>query len=102
MLYDAGVGNKTEDDTEDFITIFKSRSYPQLQETFEEYQRLAGRPIEDAIGNEFEGEMRKGLLAIGKDARLYVGPNGRFSYTYFLKYNLKHKNNHDLYIINRI
>ena len=72
MLYDAGVGAKSEDDTDDFITIFNTRSFAQLQETFEEYQRLAGRPIEDAIDTEFSGDMRKGLLAIGED----VGTEG--------------------------
>ncbi|KAK8385025.1 hypothetical protein O3P69_014531 [Scylla paramamosain] len=73
MLYDAGVGNKSEDDTEDFITIFNTRSYAQLQETFEEYQRLAGRPIEDAIDTDFSGDMRKGLLAIVQRVRDPLG-----------------------------
>ncbi|XP_045123878.1 annexin A5-like [Portunus trituberculatus] len=73
MLYDAGVGVKSEDDTEDFITIFNTRSYAQLQETFEEYHRLAGQPIEDAIDTEFSGDMRKGLLAIVQRVRDPLG-----------------------------
>ncbi|XP_050713670.1 annexin-B12-like [Eriocheir sinensis] len=72
-LYDAGVGNKDEEDTEDFITILNSRSYPQLQETFEEYLRLAGCNIEEAIESEFSGDMQKGLLAIVQRVRDPLG-----------------------------
>ncbi|KAG0728545.1 Annexin-B12 [Chionoecetes opilio] len=72
-LYDAGVGTHTEEDTEDFITVFKSRSFPQLGEILEQYQRLAGRPIQDAIKEEFNGDMQIGLLAIVQRVRDPLG-----------------------------
>lgn len=66
ILYDAGVGKNNDTDEEEFIRILNTRSFPQLQETFEEYQRLAGAPIEDALREEFDGDMKSGLLAIGE------------------------------------
>jgi annexin A7/11 len=43
-----------------------SRSYPQLQQIFIEYQRLTGRDFEKAIRNEFSGDIESGLLAVGE------------------------------------
>nr|XP_053656149.1 annexin-B12-like [Cherax quadricarinatus] len=63
-LYDAGVGKNSETDEEEFIRLFNNRSFPQLKETFEEYQKLSGSPIEDAVSQEFSGDIKTGLLAI--------------------------------------
>lgn len=63
-LYDAGVGKNSDTDEEEFIRVLNMRSFPQLKETFQEYERLAGAPIEDAISQEFTGDMKSGLLAI--------------------------------------
>lgn len=49
-----------------FNAILCSRSYPQLKQIFEEYQRLTGHDFEKAIKNEFSGDIEAGLLAIGK------------------------------------
>ena len=49
-----------------FNAILCSRSYPQLQQIFNEYQRLTGHDIEKAIKNEFSGDIESGLLAIGE------------------------------------
>lgn len=38
----------------------------QLQQVFLEYEKITGHTIEDAIENEFSGDIKKGLFAIGK------------------------------------
>ncbi|XP_071540722.1 LOW QUALITY PROTEIN: annexin-B12-like [Panulirus ornatus] len=73
ILYDSGVGKNNDTDEEEFIRILNTRSFPQLQETFEEYQRLAGAPIEDALSEEFNGDMKNGLLAIVQRVRDPLG-----------------------------
>jgi annexin A7/11 len=49
-----------------FNSILCSRSYPQLKQIFNEYQRLTGHDFEKAIKNEFSGDIASGLLAIGE------------------------------------
>ncbi|KAG7162159.1 Annexin-B12-like [Homarus americanus] len=66
LLYDAGVGMNSETDEEEFIRILNTRSFPQLKEVFNQYETLAAAPIEDALGEEFSGDMKNGLLAIGE------------------------------------
>lgn len=56
-------------DEDEFIRILNMRSFPQLKETFEEYDRLDSDGIEKAIKEEFSGTMLKGLLGIGKQAK---------------------------------
>jgi Annexin. len=53
-------------DESTFNAILCSRSYPQLQQIFIEYQRLTGHDFEKAIKNEFSGDIESGLLAIGE------------------------------------
>ena len=47
-----------------FIFLF-FRSYPQLRATFEEYQKLGKKDIEDAIKSEMSGDIKNGMLTIG-------------------------------------
>lgn len=49
-----------------FNTILITRSYQQLRQTFSEYERLAGKDIEETIKKEFSGSVKKGLLGIGE------------------------------------
>lgn len=66
-LYHAGLANNygTEDELE-FTRILNTRSYPQLQETFKEYERISMEPIEKSIHEEFSGDLKQGLLAISE------------------------------------
>ncbi|KAK4302356.1 hypothetical protein Pmani_025541 [Petrolisthes manimaculis] len=63
-LYDSGVGMNSETNEEEFIRILNTRSFPQLKETFDEYERLDSEGIEKALTEEFSGDLRKGLLGI--------------------------------------
>lgn len=36
-----------------------------MKQIFQEYENITGHTIEDAIENEFSGDVKKGLLAIG-------------------------------------
>lgn len=38
----------------------------QLKVTFDEYEKIAQESIEDSIEKEFSGDIKNGLLAIGK------------------------------------
>jgi len=44
----------------------RCRSYPQLRATFEEYQKLSGKDIADSISSEMSGDLKKGMLTVGK------------------------------------
>lgn len=48
-----------------FNAILVQRNVPQLKQIFQEYENITGHTIEDAIENEFSGDVKKGLLAIG-------------------------------------
>ena len=53
-------------DESTFNAILVQRNVPQLQQIFAEYEKITGHTIESAIENEFSGDIKKGLLAIGK------------------------------------
>jgi len=53
-------------DESTFNAILAQRSYPQLQATMIEYERITGHSLEKAIRNEFSGDIQEGLTAIGK------------------------------------
>ncbi|KAF2885539.1 hypothetical protein ILUMI_20607 [Ignelater luminosus] len=57
----------------EFNAILVTRSYQQLRQTFAEYERLAGKDIEEAIKKEFSGNVQKGLLGIVKCVKSKVG-----------------------------
>lgn len=44
---------------------------PQLRQIFIEYEKITGHDIEKAIENEFSGDIKKGLLAIGNYTKTY-------------------------------
>lgn len=64
-LYAAGEA-KLGTDEEVFNRIMAHSSFEQLRLIFEEYKKLSGKTIEQAIKNEIGGELKEAMLAIGK------------------------------------
>ncbi|XP_043515822.1 annexin B9-like isoform X1 [Frieseomelitta varia] len=56
-----------------FNAILVQRNVPQLRQIFQEYENITGHTIEDAIENEFSGDVKKGLLAIVKCVKNRAG-----------------------------
>ena len=52
-------------DESTFNAVLCQRSFSQLAATFREYESVTGHPFEKAIKNEFSGDIKDGLLAIG-------------------------------------
>lgn len=67
-IFKAGEGKFGTDESE-FIRILCSRSFSQLNATFEEYKKINGNDIEKAIKKEMRGDLEKACLAIAKSAR---------------------------------
>ena len=65
-LYDAGIGMNAGTDESEFINILNNRSFAQLNATFGEYENISQETIEESIEKEFSGDIKNGLLAIGK------------------------------------
>ena len=49
-----------------YFNLNNELSYSQLRALFVEYQRQAGRPLEDDIKKEMSGDLQKIFLAISK------------------------------------
>ncbi|EOA99380.1 Annexin A8, partial [Anas platyrhynchos] len=67
-LYAAGEKIRGTDEIQ-FITILCTRSATHLMKVFEEYQKLAGKSIEDSIRSETSGSLEEAMLAIVKCTR---------------------------------
>ncbi|EAA02014.4 AGAP012784-PA, partial [Anopheles gambiae str. PEST] len=63
QLYDAGEG-KLGTDEEVFYKILAHASFDQLEIVFEEYKKLSGQTIEQAMKSELSGELYDALSAI--------------------------------------
>ncbi|KAI4539837.1 hypothetical protein MG293_010232 [Ovis ammon polii] len=63
-LYDAGEGRWGTDELA-FNELLAKRSHKQLRATFEAYQTLIGKDIEEAIEAETSGDLQKAYLTLG-------------------------------------
>jgi len=72
-IYEAGAGQFGTDEST-FNAVLCSRSFPQLGATFNEYKRVTGKDIADAIAAETSGSLKDGYLAIVK----FVKDTGSF------------------------
>lgn len=60
-------------DESTFNMILCQRNYNQLALIFQEYQRMTGHDFEEAIKNEFSGDVEQGMLAIVRSVRNLPG-----------------------------
>ncbi|XP_017386229.1 annexin A13 isoform X1 [Cebus imitator] len=67
-LYDAGEGRWGTDELA-FNEVLAKRSYKQLRATFQAYQILIGKDIEEAIEEEASGDLQKAYLTLVRCAR---------------------------------
>uniref|UniRef100_A0A8C6S165 Annexin n=1 Tax=Nannospalax galili TaxID=1026970 RepID=A0A8C6S165_NANGA len=67
-LYDAGEGRWGTDELA-FNEVLAKRSYKQLRATFEAYQILIGKDMEEAIEEETSGDLQKAYLTLVRCAR---------------------------------
>ena len=74
-LYGAGEA-KLGTDEDAFVDIIGQVGQRQAFLVFEEYKKVSGRTIEQAIRDEFSGELLTGLLALGNSERIPVGQVG--------------------------
>ena len=63
-LYRAGEA-KLGTDEDAFVDILGSAGQRQAYLILEEYKKIAGRTIEQALNDELSGDLLKGLLALG-------------------------------------
>jgi len=67
-LIEAGEAQWGTDESR-FNVILASRSYHQLIHTFEQYEGMSEKNMEEAIENEMSGDVKEGMLAIVKCVR---------------------------------
>jgi len=66
-LFDAGEGSMGTDE-EVFTTLLTHESFPQLQVIFDEYRKISGKTIEQAVKAELSGDIEAAILTIVKCA----------------------------------
>ncbi|XP_004607693.2 annexin A13 [Sorex araneus] len=71
-LYDAGEGRWGTDELA-FNEVLAKRSYKQLRATFQAYQTLIGKDIEESIKEETSGNLQKAYLTLVKSAQDRAG-----------------------------
>ncbi|XP_044540170.1 annexin A13 [Gracilinanus agilis] len=71
-LYEAGEGRWGTDGIT-FTEILSKRNYDQLKATFQAYEKLVGKDIEQAMENEVSGDLKKALLTIVRSTRDCAG-----------------------------
>ncbi|XP_076456172.1 annexin A6-like [Babylonia areolata] len=71
-LFEAGEGKWGTDESR-FNAILVSRSYPQLRATFEEYQKISKKDIEEVLKSEFSGDVLSGMKSIVRCVRNKFG-----------------------------
>ncbi|XP_015114202.1 annexin B9-like [Diachasma alloeum] len=71
-LFDTGAKQWSAEDSH-FNTIIVTHSYPQLAQTFLEYEHISGDDIEVPVEKAFSGNIKKGVLAIVKCVKSKIG-----------------------------
>nr|ACB56573.1 putative cuticle protein [Artemia franciscana] len=67
-LYSAGEGKLGTEESA-FIQVLATRSFQHLKQLQQEYVKITGRELEDAVASEFSGNIEKGLTAVLTCAR---------------------------------
>lgn len=67
-LYKAGEARWGTDESK-FNTILVSRSFPQLNATFDEYSKISKYDIEESIKREMSGDLKDGMISIVRIVR---------------------------------
>jgi annexin A7/11 len=72
VLNDTGKGKLVASDQEIFNRILSHDNFALLREVFQEYKKVSGRTIEEAVTAEIAGDLREAMLAIIES--VYSGP----------------------------
>jgi len=71
LLYGAGEA-KLGTDEDAFVEILSKVGHRQAFYIFQEYKRIAGRTIEQALKAEMSGDLLTGLLAVGEIFSIFI------------------------------
>ncbi|GLH03102.1 Annexin B10 [Gryllus bimaculatus] len=69
LLVSSGVGLRYGTEEPALLQMFKTRSYPHLQEVLEQYDMLSERSMEASIKAEFTGRLQRGLVSLASMIR---------------------------------
>ena len=56
-------------DESEFVRILCSRSFPQLKETFKQYEKISGITMIETINSEMSGDLKRACLAVCEAAQ---------------------------------